>query len=196
MSDSRQDQAEEILLAFSVEPEHDRATLERYLREYPDLAEDLVDLSLELRLLRTAEGESRPSDEAWVEGSWAAFQATSPPTGRSSVADPFAAVSSDELVALRRRLDVPSGVMEGFRSRLVRIATAPAWFVEEMASGLRVGVDELRDFMSGPRRLTPGLSFKADEAPSSDGEQITFEELLEQCRVPEEKRRRLLSRRD
>lgn len=40
-----------ILYAFAIEPTHDRATLERYLRLYPDAAEDLIDLSLELRLM-------------------------------------------------------------------------------------------------------------------------------------------------
>jgi hypothetical protein len=41
---------EEVLLAFAVEPVRDRATLERYLELYPRFAEDLVDLSHELRI--------------------------------------------------------------------------------------------------------------------------------------------------
>jgi len=39
---------EEVLLAFSVEPTHDRKTLEQYLREYPEHAKALVACSIEL----------------------------------------------------------------------------------------------------------------------------------------------------
>lgn len=41
---------DDILFAFSVEPQHDRQTLENYLRRYPELAVELIDLSHELRL--------------------------------------------------------------------------------------------------------------------------------------------------
>ena len=47
--------AEDVLYAFSVEPKHDRQTLENYLRRYPELAEELIDLSHELRLVAELE---------------------------------------------------------------------------------------------------------------------------------------------
>ena len=37
---------EEVLLAFSVEPTHDCATLEHYLSQYPEHAQALVDCSI------------------------------------------------------------------------------------------------------------------------------------------------------
>jgi hypothetical protein len=60
--------AEDVLFAFSVEPQHDRQTLENYLRRYPELAEELIDLSHEFRLvaelgeseIEVADGEGRP----------------------------------------------------------------------------------------------------------------------------------------
>lgn len=195
MSDHTEDEREDILLAFAVEPDHDRATLERYLAMYPHLADDLVDLSFDLRLQRATAGTSAPSDEAWVEESWAAFQASSA-IPASAIADPFAAASSGELVALRRTLGVPSGVIQGFSTRLVEIATVPAWIVNVIAGGLRTGADELRSFMAAPHRLTPGLSYKTEGAPAAEDAKITFEELLTQCRVPEDKRQRLLEERD
>lgn len=195
MNDRTEDEREEVLFSFAVEPEHDRATLGRYLALYPHLAEDLIDLSLDLRLQRAAAGTSAPSDEAWVEESWAAFQASfAVPT--AAFADPFAAASSEELLALRRTLGVPSGVIQGFSTRLVEIATVPAWIVDRIASGLRTSVDELRGFMEAPNRLTPGLSYKADGMPASVEAKVTFEELLTQCRVPEDKRRELLEERN
>lgn len=196
MTDQPHHEAEEVLMAFAVEPEHDRGTLERYLRLYPELAEDLIDLSMELRLQCATADISAPVDETWVEASLADFHAAALARVAAQAADPFAAVASDELVTLRRSLDVPSGVIQGFRSRAVDIASVPAGFLTDLARGLRTGVDELSAFLAGPPRVTPGLSYKSDDAPSADGGKITFEALLEQCRVPEDRRRQLLNPRD
>ncbi len=196
MTDSRNDHAEDILLAFAVEQAHDNATLDRYLQLYPHLSGELIDLSLDLRL-QLATGEiTTPADEAWVEASLAAFRATSPVQAFAAVVDPFAHVSSQEMVSLRRALDVPSGVIQGFSSRLVDIASVPAWFVDALASGLRSTVDELRRFMAAPPRLASGVSYKADDAPSAEQEKITFEDLLKQCKVPDERRQQLLASQD
>ena len=186
---------EDVLLAFAVEPEHDRATLERYIQSHPHLADDLIDLSLEKRLRRAGGGDSTPADEAWVEESWAAFQASMPSAG-VSVADPFETASSEDLVALRRKLGVPSGVIQGFSTRLVDIATVPAWIVDTVAQGVHTGVGDLRAFMAGQTRLAAGLSYKSDEAPTAVTVKITFEDLLVQCRVSDDKRRELLEDRD
>ena len=48
---------EDILFAFSVEPKHDRETLERYIRRHPELAGELVDLMHELQI-----GERQPGN--------------------------------------------------------------------------------------------------------------------------------------
>ena len=196
MSDRNRRDDEDVLLAFAVEPEHDRATLERYLQSYPHLADDLVDLSLDMRLQRAGDGTSSSVDEAWVEESWSAFQATMPATVGAAVADPFATASTEELVALRRLLGVPSGVIQGFSTRLVDVATVPAWIVDVIAQGVRTGVGDLRAFLAGQTRLASGLSYKSHEGPAAAAAKITFEELLVQCRVPDDKRRELLEDRD
>lgn len=196
MTDSRNDSAEEIFLAFAVEQKHDNATLERYLQLYPHLADELIDLSLDLRLQRATEDTTTPADEAWVDASLAAFRATPPVQASAPVIDPFANVSPQELVKLRRALDVPSGVIQGFSSRIVDIASVPAWFVDALARGLRSTVDDLRRFMAAPPRLAPGVSYKADDAPSAEQEKITFEDLLKQCKVPDERQQQLLASRD
>lgn len=196
MSDSNRLDDEDVLLAFAVEPEHDRATLQRYIQSYPHLADDLLDLSLDIRLRRAGNRGSSPVDEKWVEESWAAFQAAMPTDPSAAVADPFATASTEELVALRRSLGVPSGVIQGFSTRLVDIATVPAWIVDTVAQGVRTGVGDLRAFMAGQTRLATGLSYKSDEAPAAAAAKITFEELLVQCKVPDGKRRELLEDRD
>lgn len=196
MTDSHDDNIEEILLAFSVEHEQDNANLEHYLRQYPHLADQLIDLSLDLRLQRATAEATPPTDEQWVEASLAAFRAILPVQTSAEVTNPFANVSSQELVALRRELGVPSGVIQGFSSRIVDIASVPAWFIDALARGLRSTVDDLRHFMAAPPRLAPGVSYKADDAPSAEKEKITFEDLLQQCKVPYERQQQLLASRD
>ena len=194
MSDLNHLEDEDVLLAFAVEPEHDRSTLVRYLQSHPHLADDLIELSLDIRLRRAGEGASSPVDETWVEESWSAFQASMPVT--AALADPFATASTEELFALRRKLGVPSGVIQGFSTRLVDVATVPRWILDTVARGVSTGVGDLRAFLAGQSRLTTGLSYKADEAPAAATVKITFEELLVQCRVPDDKRRELLEDRD
>ncbi len=195
MTDSH-DATEEILLAFAVEPKQDNATLERFLEAYPHLADQLIDLSLDLRLQQAAEGVTVPADEGWVESSLAAFRAASSPRAPEPVVDPFASIRPAELVALRKSLDVPSGVIKGFSSRLVDIMSVPSWFIEVLARGLRTTADDLRRFVAGPPRLAPGVSYKADEAPIAEREKISFEDLLKQNKVSEDQLQRLLATQD
>ena len=43
-----EEQSQDVCYAFSVEPSHDRQTLEKYLTKYPQHSEALLDLSIEL----------------------------------------------------------------------------------------------------------------------------------------------------
>lgn len=196
MTEPGRDDVEDVLFEFAAEPVHDRATLEKYLREFPGLAEELVDLSLELRLQRLSAGVSVPADEQWVEASWQAFQAVvaAPATTTTATgADPFAVLSSAQLVALRRDLGVPSGVVQGFRTRIVDLATVPEHFLASLGNGLRTTLADLRAFLAGPPRLAAALSYKANKPPAAAAAKISFEQLLADAKVPEEQRRRLLS---
>lgn len=195
MTDSY-DADEEILLAFAVEPEKDNATLERYLKDYPHLTDQLIDLSLDLRLQHATEEETAPVDEAWVEASLAAFRAISSAHTSQAVVDPFESVAPAELVTLRQSLGVPSGVIKGFSSRLVDFASVPAVFIDALAHGLRTTVDDLRRFMEGPPRLALGVSYKSDKAPSAEQKKMSFEDLLKQNKVQEDQIQRLLAKRD
>lgn len=184
---------EDVLFEFAAEPVHDRATLERYLKEHPTLVAELLEMSLELELQPTRASESLPVDEAWVDASWKAFVEKAAPT---PAADPFAKLTSAESVALRKRLNVPSAVMQGFRSRLVDVASVPERFIGQMAEGIRASVAELTAFLSAPARLEPRLSYKSDKAPSAPAEKISFEQLLRESKVDDEQIQILLSEGD
>ena len=57
---------EEVLLAFAVEPIHNRKMLEHYLGEYPEYANALVDCSIELMVDATRGDEVALTSEAVV----------------------------------------------------------------------------------------------------------------------------------
>src|SRR4029077_16348078 len=83
---------EAILYAFATEASHDRSTLERYLKQYPELAEELIDLSSELRLGAPV-GSHPASDEAdpRLEAAWKEFLGCKPqPAASAGAVDLFA----------------------------------------------------------------------------------------------------------
>ncbi|TOO75962.1 hypothetical protein CGH30_25765, partial [Vibrio parahaemolyticus] len=62
---------DEVLYAFSVEPNKDSVTLEKYLREYPQYREELIDLSIEIfanpnqDFSPVSEGDSKEAELVW-----------------------------------------------------------------------------------------------------------------------------------
>jgi hypothetical protein len=72
MSDPNSDAAlDDVLDAFAVEPTPGRDTLERYLRHYPQFANELIDLSRELHREVPAEtGPESAEDQARIEAAW------------------------------------------------------------------------------------------------------------------------------
>ena len=194
MSDRDRYELEEVLHEFAAEPVHDAATLERYLRAHPSMAEALVDLSMELRLREAAAVTSVPEDEAWLDASWNSFQSTMAMNAALTPAvDPFAALSPSRAREVRLSLGVTSGVIQGFRTRLVDVATVPDRFLRALAHELGSTIENLRLFLAGSPRLSAGLSFKADGGPEAPEVKISFEQLLVDAHVPEEDRIRLLA---
>jgi hypothetical protein len=113
---------EAVLDAFAVEPSHGRETLARYLREYPQFALELVDLSRELS--RAISEDNKPLSEAdasWIDAAWKRHVEAAPP----AVSDPFAVLSVNELREIAARLGVPRQVITAFRERRVDMTTVP-----------------------------------------------------------------------
>jgi hypothetical protein len=74
LSNNPQALREDVLYAFAVEPIQGRDTLQRYLRDYPQYAAELVDLSYELsREVRENEGPLSDEDAVLIEKSWQTF---------------------------------------------------------------------------------------------------------------------------
>lgn len=180
-SESRED----VLYAFAVEPSHDRATVERYLREYPELAPDLLRLSQDLALQSESDLTLSASDRASIETAWSLHVAAAPQP------DPFANWSVEDFRRASQDLGVPRQVVIAFQQRRVRPESIPARFLSKFATVVKCSTDEFIRSLSP--QFAPALlsSHKADSKPSAEG-QITFEQLLIEARVSEDTRRSLL----
>lgn len=179
---------EDVLGAFSVEPNLGKETLERYLSEYPQYAEEIVDLSFEL---------SKPvneDDAPWTACELAEIDAAWQNHGRKKVAqaiNPFEGLAVDKLRQIALTLDVPRTVLLAFRDRQVIITSVPNRFLRMLAAVLEKPVEQLIAFAQSAVPMPATRCYKSDVKPQA-AEQITFEQLLIQAQVSETKRQELL----
>ncbi len=178
---------EAVLDAFAVESEPDRSTLERYLRLYPEYAAELVDLSRELRReIPESDAALSAADQALIDAAWSQHANALPAAG----SDPFAALTADDWRTVARQLDVPRQVITALRERRVSLQSIPQRILKKLAEAMRCSLTQLQ--MSwGTAPLTAARSYKADGKPSA-GEQITFEKVLIDAGVSDERRSELL----
>lgn len=184
---------EAVLYAFAVEAKHDRSTLERYLRGYPELAEELIDLSSELRL-NEALGQEPPGNLAdpGCEAAWKEFLACQPQqASRTEEANQFARHRGQAFVALAQSLNVPRSILTAIRDGLVTPSSVPNSFVRRFAEATNSSVDSVRAFLAQSRQAPASLAFKSDEKPSHQGP-TTFRELVQNTEMPDELRLLLL----
>ncbi len=176
---------ESVLMAFSMEPDHGRETLERYIREYPQHATALIDCSIDL--LHEPPADDAPatvvSDSA-VDKAWKRFErAVQQPD--AEVANPFAKLNTSSFKSLARSLDVSNLFLMRVRDRAIRAATIPARFVEKLASELGATVQALGAYLQGPPGMVSGHAFRSSVKPSV-GEQITFDQAVETSQLTPE----------
>jgi hypothetical protein len=184
---------EDVLGAFSVEPDPSRETLALYLRRYPQFAESLIDLSRELhRALPLAAGPHTAEDEARIDAAWRRHvEALSP----EAQADLFAALSTQELRDLSTALDVPRQVIMAFRDRRVILDSVPRHFLARLAAAVHQPLERLAASLAAAPQPVLARSYKSDTRPAA-GAPVTFERLLIEAGVPDDKRARLLAEAD
>lgn len=180
---------EDVLNAFAVEPDHGRKTLERYLNDYPQFGPDIIDLSRELsRVVIGTDGPLPSRDQGLIEAAWQKHFADTP----HAVSDPLASLSVEELRDAARQLDVPRQVITAFRERRVLIDSVPSRFLETLAAVLKTSFIQLKLVLSLQPSPILGRSYKADGKPG-DNTQVTFERILVDAGVSDEKIMSLLS---
>ena len=180
---------EEVLDAFAVEISHDRETLERYLRQYPHFSNELVDLSRELsRPLKTDDRPMSSQEVDMIEKAWLLHM----PLETKSAKDPLANLSVDTLRDIAMHMDVPRQVMTAFRERRVVVTSIPWRFLTRLADVLHCQVELLTYALTIQPSAAPSRSYKSDGKPTA-GAAVSFEQLLSDAGVPEEKRTTLLA---
>lgn len=188
---SSQDEREAILYAFAVEAKHDRTTFERYLRQYPELSQELTDLLSELRLDEAALHARDTATRDW-SASWQRFRACKPNPATIAVAvSPFERFRGAAFVSLARTLNVSRSFLTAFRDGLVVASSIPDSFVSRFANATGLTIEAVRRFFSQPPTVLLGRQFKADNTPAHQG-QKTFEELVRASDMTEVQRRMLL----
>jgi hypothetical protein len=179
---------EDVLYTFAVGSNSGR-DLEQYLRDYPQYAAELIDLSHELSR-NVCEDEMPLSDKelALIDKAWLQHVAASP----QEIVDPFATLSVAEQRELAQRLDVPRQVIMAFREHRVEPTSVPAPFLERLAAALNSTVEMLKDTFALPSEPDWARSYKADDRPEVR-KSVTFEQILLEANVPPEKQALLMT---
>ena len=168
---------ESVLMAFSMEPSHDREVLERYISEYPQHAAALIDCSIDLLQQQPAEDVSATVvPDSAVDKAWQRFErAVQQPA--AEVANPFAKLNSTGFKSLARSLNVSNLFLMRVRDRAISAATIPARFVEKLASELGGTAQAMGAYLQGPPGMVSGHAFRSSVKPSV-GEQISFDQAV------------------
>lgn len=169
---------EEVLLAFSVEPTHDRKTLEHYLSEYPEYAISLVDCSIEFMVDLRRSDEVAVTSEGAVDRAWQRFQTAISLSDDVSVVNPFATLNSTAFKSLAKKLNINNLLLIRLRDRAIDVGTIPRRFVEGLATELGASVETVMDYLRGPAAMVSGHSFRSAVKPTVT-EKISFARALE-----------------
>ncbi|MEZ6140773.1 MAG: hypothetical protein R3B84_09400 [Zavarzinella sp.] len=178
-----------VLDAFAAESLHDRSTLDRYVREYPDLAEELIDLASELRFSAGfANTETGVISDPKRNTAWENFRKAGM---ASATVDPFAQFKGAAFAVLAGKLDLPRSILTAVRDRLVVPSSVPGGFVRRLAEATNTTIEIARTYMAQESQTPLSLEFKSDHKPSKQG-QITFRQLIESTEMSESQRLHLL----
>lgn len=169
------DPTEEILNAFAVEPTHDQETLQKYLRTYPELTDDLLDLARELdRGVPVPHRADSKSQSDARDTAWRAHLHATPATE-----DRLGSLTVEDQREICRVLDIPRQVLSTLREHQVDVASIPATFLNNLASLLRWQVEALEQCLRLPAPVL-GRSYKSESKPETSSK-ISFEELMQSC---------------
>jgi len=160
-----------------------------YLRRYPSYAAELIDLSRELsRSLSDAPTVLSEEDEAAIAGAWSKHVEAAP---KVQAVDPYAMLSVDQLRQAAATLDVPRQVLTAIRNGQVILDSVPRRFLKDLAAAI---YSTLEAVLAGQATLSAvgARSYKAEGKPEVRPP-VTFEQVLIDAGVPENKRTRLLS---
>lgn len=179
---------DQVLELFAMELDTGGHTLQHYLREYPEYATQLVDLSQEIfRFGIQDESPLSIEDRIRIDTAWSRIQSAP----NNVVTDPLAGLSVPQLREIAQTLKVPRQVITAFRERTVIVSSVPRNFLNLLASLVGSSVQDLLGTLtSSPQSLA--RSYKANGKPT-EAVRVTFEQLLRDAGLSDEDIKLLLA---
>ena len=180
---------EDVLDAFIMEADTGRATLLEYLRDYPQFAADILDLSREMTLGASFSNEQiSSSDESLISAAWKRHAETVP----SSATDPLDSLQPSQLNQLSAALDLPRQVFSALRERRVIASTISETFLRSLAEQIKCSIERLVASLDESPRAAMGVSRKSVAKPVAP-QKVTFEQILNDAEIEPDRVAELIS---
>lgn len=180
---------ETVLYEFSVEPIHDKATLERYLKLYPEIAADLLDLSFELQISASQAPLQKEVADSRASEAWKKFIASGRQLDPAS--DPvniFAHFTGVRFGQLAAALKTPKSILLALRNRQVEPTTIPSPYLNRLASAMNSDRQTIERYFSSSPLILGTTQFKANQKPFQQ-ERVSFQKLIADTPMSEEERK-------
>lgn len=181
---------EDVLLAFAIEPDHQRQTLERYLNNYPEYSLALVDLSVELKVLKSGCLEEIETLDVTADKEWQMFRNIVEEAENTKVANPLITASTEQFKKFAIKLKVNTLFLSKLRDKQIELSTIPNQFIEMCAECMNTTVELMRLFLSGEPTIASGVAFKSTVTPKTTNK-ITFEKAVEDSSLKAEQQAEL-----
>jgi hypothetical protein len=219
MKTSRDTSSEnDVLYQFALSYRHPNPQLlDDFVRHYPDHADALTTLAIELALedllgnedrvvVEPSQAEPEPETAAMLSRAMSRFQnrlhavrtaqdaAAAPrPTDRpEGLRDPFALRSTEQMQVVIMRLDASPLFVMRLRDRGIDAATMTAGFIRRVAEALEEPETVVCAHFAAPAQMQLRALYKSDITPSA-GQKLSFEEAVRTSGLSLEQQARLLA---
>ena len=178
---------EDVLRDFSVEFDYSKDILLKYLIEFPEYSNELVDLSLELSREIDDCVPLTPDDERSIESALDRFRRGL--TQQSEQID----IPPQRFSNAAKLLNLPKQVLMAFGVRRVELSSVPLHFINRLAIVLQVTTAQLKAFLALPPQAQHSRSYKSNVKPTAPSK-VSFEKILHDALIPEERIQEMINR--
>jgi hypothetical protein len=182
---------DEVLYALSMEERKmSPGLLDEYVRQFPEYADALTELAVDLAIEELCPEESAETDVApqknplevpAVARAMSRFQyqfnavrlkasLAKPQAPAKPVENPFSSLTKEQIAATTTKLKINIPFFIKLRDRLIEVTTIPDAFIELVSKLLNVRVEVLRAHFSARPQLA-AASYKATEKPAAGAQQ-------------------------
>lgn len=183
---------EEVMLAFSVEPDHGPDTIQRYLENYPHLASELLNLALDLRMPSEEEPVAlQDLDSSEIQRAWDQFNRMISAERPELTAGQVKQVEASLVSTQMREIGLPLSVLSAIKSGLVELEGFPGRWITKIAATGGYATEMLRSYLTMPPSLSSARSFKSEVKPQVGGK-VTFRSLIENSTLTEAEKAKIL----